>query len=159
MVKSAATPIPARRPWYRLHLSTWLTLPLELVVAVCIILPGESGQYPVRPTWYEAYETANVAVLLHPKRSFWDSLHDNNAVIHGWPLPFLWRTPPQWTGDPANATRGLPWKLTDSVREFRFLPLVVDLAVAGFGLRCLRPSSNGGGECGRDTCNSASENS
>jgi len=111
MEKSNATKTPARRPWYRLHLSTWLTLPLGLVVAVLVVLPGGMGQYPDPPSWG------------------W--MGDDSAIVHGWPLAFLWRTPAGWTGGCAQAAPFLPWRLTDSVREFRLTALVGDLALTG----------------------------
>ena len=43
-----------RRPWYRLHISTWLTLPLGLAVAILVVLPGGDGYYPERTSWVDA---------------------------------------------------------------------------------------------------------
>ena len=112
-----------RRPWYRLHLSTWLTLPFGLVVAVMVVVPGDASRNEVRPTFF----VARPKVPTGPT-------NDVGPIIHGWPLPFLWRAPQKWNGDPSTAATSLPWRLTDSVREFHWLPLLVDLAVAGFVL-------------------------
>ena len=114
MEKPTATASPPRRPWYRLHLSTWLILPLAIIAAVFVELPGGVGGFPERPAW--------------------SSMVDKNAIVHGWPLPYLWRTPKGWTGDPAKAARSLPWKLTVSVRQFQVSALLVDLAVAIAGV-------------------------
>ena len=98
MMESNRDRNPTRRPWYRLHLSTWLTLPLGLVVAVFVVLPGGVGEYPERSTWMLPLE--------------------RGAIVHGWPLPYLWRTPQGWSGDPAKA------KSVSSVEAHRFSPRV-----------------------------------
>lgn len=135
MEKPVETAAPARRPWYRLHLSTWLILPLALAAAAFVVLPGEIGQYPQRLPFKSDYDGNPYTYGWHFQQAlFWTPKIDYNAVVHGWPLPFLWRTPKGWTGDVANASRKLPWKLTDSVREFRLLPLAADLAIAAIGV-------------------------
>jgi len=105
-------------------------------------LPGECGQYPEPPSWVTAPQSPSV--LGAP----W---YDGSAVVHGWPLHYLWRTPQGWIGEPAKASpyltppianpereyRYVSWKLTDSVRDFRLLPLLVDVALMSAGLALL----------------------
>jgi hypothetical protein len=117
--RPGSAPIPARRPWYRLHCSTWLIVLLGLAAAVLIVVPGGIGRYPDEPSWVPASDWTS------------DTKEHDSAIVHGWPLPFLWRTPASWMGDPATISTSLPWKLTDSVRGFRVWPLFADLAIAG----------------------------
>ena len=124
-----AAPSP-RRPWYRLHLSTWLLLPLGLVVAALALLPGE-----VKPGRSEL----RFAGFWSPSSSPFTTTtgHDNDEIVHGWSFPFLWRAPqnpPLWADDPASAGGAFPWKFTDSVRSFRVSALVADVALVGAGL-------------------------
>ena len=84
MKSSIAPAIPPRRPWYRLHLSTWLALPLGLLVAALVVLPGGVGRYPTQTSRLD------------------QSSDFDNAIVHGWPFPFLWRTPRDWGGDIAR---------------------------------------------------------
>ena len=123
MLKTKSNGNPTRRPWYRLHLSTWLILPLAFAAVALVEVPGGVGRYPERPSWVTVPSSAD------------GSPSDfQSAIVHGWPLPFLWRTPQGWTGDPEKATPYLPWKLTESVRDFRLFPLLADVGLAGVGL-------------------------
>ena len=91
-------------------------MPLGLLVAALVVLPGGVGRYPTQTSRLD------------------QSSDFDNAIVHGWPFPFLWRTPRDWGGDIARVTLDLPWKLTDSVRDFRLFSLALDLIVAGLGV-------------------------
>ena len=109
---SGATPLVlVRRPWYRLHRSTWFLMPLPLAIAVVIVLPGDIGWYPDR--------------LSHARSA---------AIVHGWPIPYLWRTPLEWNNDPAEVSAAAVWNVTDSVRQLRWMSLAIDVGVAILGL-------------------------
>ncbi len=115
MSKTEPTQSPAitRRPWYRLHFSTWLFAGLGLTVVVLLILPGKEGWYP------------------------WEgSLRQQRAVVHGWPWIYLWRTPRMWWDDP-KASSSFAWDVGDSVEQFHTLPLIADIAVLAFSLAAL----------------------
>src|SRR6266566_7338319 len=104
----------ARRPWYRLHRSTWLVAPLGLIVAVLLVVPGGIGSYPELDSW-----------------------GNSPAIVHGWPVAFLWRVRSDWypSGyDPAKVSPTLPWKLTDSIWKFHPLALALDILVAALGI-------------------------
>jgi hypothetical protein len=107
----ALAPIAKSRRWYQLHRSTWLIMPLGLAVAVLIDLPGGTGWYPDYDSWMA-----------------------REAVVHGWPMTFLWRTPQGWRNMPEDAKPNLPWNFADSTRHFLFLPLAIDVVVAAAGL-------------------------
>jgi len=118
MATSNEGAIPPRRPWCRLHFSTWLILALATLAAATIVLPGEVGRYPERQSW--------VSVSRHTE---FNSSYGDNAIVHGWPLTYLWRTPVGWSGFPDYSPASTPWKLADSVRDFRLLALIADVAV------------------------------
>ena len=111
MDKSNAAPIPARRPWYLLHLSTWLALLFGLVAALLVVLPGGAGSDPAQVPW-----TSPIVNEL--------------VIVHGWPLPFLWRDFDDWLGTVPKPAPLLAWSFGNSVRGFRLLPLVLDSIVA-----------------------------
>jgi len=117
MQEPIAAKASPRRPWYRLHLSTWLTLPLGLVVAVLVVLPGGDGQYPERSSWLRE-----------------SAIYGGRAIVHGWPIPFLWRDFDSWQRQRPPSL--VAWNFGDSVREFRLLPLVEDsiVGLAAVGL-------------------------
>ena len=106
-MSTASTPATAApcRPWYRLHFSTWIVCIFGLLVTVLLIVPGEEGWWP------------------------WEgSLHQERAVLHGWPWLYLWRTPQPWWTDP-SASRSFAWNIGDAVKQFRLIPLVADVAL------------------------------
>jgi hypothetical protein len=86
-------------------------MPLPLAAAVLIVVPGGTGWYPDRDSWMR-----------------------EEAVVHGWPMPFLWRTPEGWMNVPWKAKPSLPWTLADSARQFLILPLALDIIVAAAGV-------------------------
>jgi hypothetical protein len=103
-----------RRPWYRLHRSTWFVGPLGLIVAVLLVVPGGIGSYPELDTW-----------------------GNSPAIVHGWPLNYLWRVRPDWypSGyDPTHASPTLPWNLGDSVWQFHPLALALDIIIAALAV-------------------------
>jgi Leucine-rich repeat (LRR) protein len=102
---------PSRRPWFRLHRSTVVLIAISVAVAVALVAPGEIGCFPDR----HSYQHSNSR---------------NDAVVHGWPLPFLWRTPFEFTDDPSTSANAKAWKFADSVRELSWLSLAVDIFVA-----------------------------
>jgi hypothetical protein len=101
---TASTPSIAasRRPWYRLHLSTWLVAVLGLLVGVLLIVPGEDGVYPED-----------------------GSLRPERAVVHGWPWPYLWRTPATISSYQPMTTSS-PWWLCTAVRSLNGFALIAD---------------------------------
>ncbi len=106
-MSTASTPTTAapRRPWYRLHFSTWIVAVFGLGIGVLLILPGEEGWWP------------------------WEgSLHQERAVLHGWPWLYLWRTPQPWWTDP-SASQSFAWNIGNAVKQFRLIPLVADVAL------------------------------
>ncbi len=101
----------AMRPWYRLHLSTWLVGIIALSAAIFVVVPGELGKF-------SGYELAP---------------DEARVIVHGWPAAYLWRkqcsTPSEDFGI-FEPTPSLPWTLTDSACRFRLMPLALDIAVA-----------------------------
>jgi hypothetical protein len=117
IMATASTPstIGPRRPWYRLHLSTWIIAIFGLSVAIVLILPGEEGWWP------------------------WEgSLRRQQSVVHGWPWTYLWRTPSPILDPFADSGPIVPssfaWDVRDSVKQFRLLPLVADIAACAVGI-------------------------
>jgi hypothetical protein len=107
---AASTAGSCHRPWYRLHLSTWLVVLLGLIVGVLLIVPGEDGWYP----------------------NFY-SLIRGPSVVHGWPIPYLWRTPLFWwqTG---KAKPTYAWDIADSVKAFSPFALALDIGIVALGI-------------------------
>ena len=75
------------------------------------VLPGGVGSDPAEVPW--DYPTFNEL-----------------AIVHGWPIPFLWRDFDEWSGRVPRPAPLLAWNFADSVRGFRLLPLVVDSILA-----------------------------
>ncbi len=111
------SPRPDRRSWYRLHRSTWALAGLGVLAAILLVVPGEIGWYPDQ-----------------------DSLKPRGVIVHGWPIPYLWRTPAEsddfsgWKSDPAQAAPTYAWRLTDSVSEISWLALSLDVGILIVGL-------------------------
>ena len=88
-----STPTSPRRPWYRLHFSTWVVLLLGAIVATLLVVPGELSWYPSE-----------------------HSLIAERPVVHGWPLAYLRRGGHEASlqGD----TAAWPWEVSDSSNNF-----------------------------------------
>jgi hypothetical protein len=110
---------PAARPWYRLHLSTWLLLIPAVVVVSLLEIPGD--------------EPAGL-------------IFEGSEMVHGFPLTYLRRCRDDWiVVNPLAFAPMSPWHLTEQPRavwlgdgpevsdetfSFRPLALAIDLAVA-----------------------------
>ncbi|MBN1911147.1 MAG: hypothetical protein JW818_15480 [Pirellulales bacterium] len=114
-----------RRPWWRLHFSTWLVLVLVIVFLVLLMVPGvEDPEVAPRLSFYE---------------SPW-SVTSQITYAHGWPWCFLERKadspdPPQswilpgfWGHVPWRDASS--WALTTGTCNLRPWALVGDAAVA-----------------------------
>ena len=68
---------PPRRPWYRLHLSTWVVLFLTIVILILLIVPGKFEIIRIRRGFlqYSASEGNQPNYFYH----------------HGWPWNYLER--------------------------------------------------------------------
>ena len=103
MADATQSPLPSteRRVWYRLHFSTWIIVFLGALVAALVLVPGDEGFY-----------SDQRAAVPDP------------AIVHGWPLTYLWRTigNPAFFGDD-SAKSPFVWKLFDNVKEFRPSPV------------------------------------
>src|SRR5262245_55079960 len=114
-------PRPSNRPWYSLHLSTWILLVLLTVVLGMLIAPGQPQEYGA---------TASVGYAIHYSQKY-PPFHFG-IWYHGWPWQYLKReTNPSDSelGDPAwlNARA---WCGSDEFREWNFRALASDIAVA-----------------------------
>jgi hypothetical protein len=112
--ESPSTPLLVRR-WYQPHRSTWLLLPIFAGVAVIVVAPGDFGKYPD----CFSHERSN---------------NNHAAIVHGWPLPFLWRTPFRWLDEPNASPGAKAWRFNDSVRQFSWVALATDVAIAVAGV-------------------------
>ena len=83
------------------------------------MLPGGDGYYPERTSWVDA-----------------GVFQGETAIVHGWPMSFLWRDSIDWSGRVWRPDPLIVWNFCDSVREFRLLPLIEDsfVALAAVGL-------------------------
>jgi hypothetical protein len=90
-------------------------LPIFAGVAVIVVAPGDIGKYPHR----SSHDRSN---------------NDHAAIVHGWPLAFLWRTPYRWLADEPNSPRVRAWNFNDSVRQFSWGALATDVAIAIAGV-------------------------
>ena len=79
---------------------------LGVAVGVLLVLPGEEG-------WYPGGE---------------DPVPDR-AMVHGWPLTFLWRIPKSWAEFFDGDKTPYVWHLLKSIRSFRPALLAVDIIV------------------------------
>lgn len=109
MADSTANPpsTAPRRPWYRLHFSTWVVALFGIVVAALLIVPGEDGHYPSR--------------------------HSSDAdlvMLHGWPFTFEWRKPGSWTDFYSGVQAQHVWNVFDGVKGFRPAILAADVLIA-----------------------------
>ncbi len=130
----------APRPWYRLHLSTWLLLVLGIGGAVLIIVPGEAIPAPDPPLngWLAAEQATDdpFSSLPIPAGTLQVSAPGVAAIVHGWPFQYLRRSPYFVWPDP-QASSSVPWELTQSVDEFRIGVLILDIGLVSSGLLIL----------------------
>jgi hypothetical protein len=117
MLKSeeSHSPPSSCRTWRRLHRSTWFLMSIAFGIAVITVVPGEFGKYPDR---YSHQQSNN----------------HHAAIVHGWPISFLWRTPFRWLDEPSTSPSAKAWNVTESVRDFSWPALAFDAAFAIVGI-------------------------
>jgi len=114
---------PARRPWFRLHRSTYAVLVVLVIVVTLLNVPG---QLVVSPQFYS--DGAKCGYLSVPWEYF----------DHGWPLVYL-RRDAECLTIPSSflvgqvAWRSI-WSLTRDVEEFDGFCLTIDFVVASIVL-------------------------
>ncbi|MHC4402779.1 MAG: hypothetical protein ACYTG0_24210, partial [Planctomycetota bacterium] len=99
-----SSPARRRRPWYRLHLSTWIVLLIAGTILFLSNVPGERRLSQTAATYF--------------------------VMEHGWPLVYLVRLPEGPVWDPVPSM----WPLTKGVVSFDPLTLAADVAVAALVL-------------------------
>ncbi len=117
------TPAPVtKRPWWRLHRSTWVLTLLPAAVVLLLNVPGEvTGQ---RTVFWD-----------NPSLEYFsEASSEDFSVVHGFPAVYLRRALPSGVdpGDDLPAT--VVWQLTNDVYELRVGVLLLNVVVGAIFL-------------------------